>query len=137
MNTPTGTKRKGSIPVVLAVIGILAMTGIAMADAPTVRSGPGMMYGYNQTAGYGYPGMAYGYNQTAGYGYPGMAYRYSQNSGYGYPGMMYGEGAWPGMMASGFFLFFAVLGALAMIVWLIVGILLIIWLAKKIRGGVA
>ena len=47
--------------------------------------------------------------------------------------MMYGEGAWPGMMASGFFLFFAVLGALAMIVWLIVGILLIIWLAKKIR----
>jgi|SRR5208337_2104354 len=122
MNTPTGTKRKGSIPVVLAVIGILAMTGIAMADAPTVRSGPGMMYGYNQTAGYGYPGMMYGYYQDAGYGYPGM---------------MYGWGEWPGMMASGFFLFFAVLGVLAMIVWLIVGILLIIWLTKKIRGGAA
>ena len=64
MNTPTGTKRKGSILVIMAVIGILAMTGIAMADAPTVRSGPGYDVQDTTRLQNSLPGMSVRYSRT-------------------------------------------------------------------------
>jgi hypothetical protein len=123
MRKPVGIVIKNIIVSVLVAGCVFWFCGPVAADGQDNSGiGPGMMYGYgyNQTDINGYPGMmyGYGYNQTGVNGYPGMMYGYGWGSG--------------GMMGWGLWIFCAVLGILVLIVWLVVGVLLILWLIRQL-----
>jgi hypothetical protein len=123
--------KRGIIISILIVLLSFALAGTVAAADPQA---PGLS-GY----GNGTPHMAYYPNMTANSSMGGHGYMMMRNYGPGmgmrgaYPGIQGGAGAVHGTGVHVGSMFFGIILALLILVWLIVGILVIVLLVRKLR----